>query len=100
MFIFVLKTELCKRRLSLHCVNGDFEAECVNDACYFSEVTLESENDTISEFCVKGRLKEHVGFWREELEAPEAVLSVIESGYVLQSKSMPASFCAKESVVS
>ena len=40
-------------------------------------------------FCVKGRLKEHVGFWREELEAPEAVLSVIESGYVLPLKSMP-----------
>ena len=46
-------------------------------------------------FCVKGRLKEHVGFWREELEAPGAVLSVIESGYVLPLKSKPDPFVQK-----
>ena len=75
--------------------DGDFEAECVNDASYFSEVTLESEKDTVSEFCVKDRLKEHAGFWKEELEASEAVLSVIESGYVLPLKFMPDPFVQK-----
>ena len=31
---------------------------------------------------VKGRLKSHLAFWESELQAPQAVLSIIESGYV------------------
>ena len=32
---------------------------------------------------VKGRLKANLAFWRDVLQAPPAVLNVIESGYVL-----------------
>ena len=38
---------------------------------------------------MKGKLKEHVQFWKEELKAPDSVLSVIEEGYVLPLKSSP-----------
>ena len=31
---------------------------------------------------VKCRLKEHISFWKEELVAPQSVLSIIESGYM------------------
>ena len=32
---------------------------------------------------VKGRLQEHISFWKEELQASSFVLCTIESGYVL-----------------
>ena len=41
---------------------------------------------------VQGRLKERILFWKEVLEAPEAVLRTIESGYVLPLKSEPTTF--------
>ena len=54
------------------------------------EVTLLS-HDIISNVIptVKGRLKEHISFWKEELVAPQSVLSIIESGYALPLKSEP-----------
>ena len=42
-----------------------------------------------SPVCVKGRLRERLTFWREELKASEFVLGTIESGYVLPIKSVP-----------
>ncbi|ETW96471.1 MAG: hypothetical protein ETSY2_46335 [Candidatus Entotheonella gemina] len=44
---------------------------------------------------VKGRLRNHIDFWREELQAPTYVLSTIESGYVLPLKSEPTPFVKK-----
>ena len=41
---------------------------------------------------VKGRLKEHLTFWREEIKAPSSVLDIIESGYVLPLMSSPQAF--------
>ena len=38
---------------------------------------------------VKGRLQEHLSFWKEELQASSFVLRTIESGYVLPLKSEP-----------
>ena len=42
--------------------------------------------------CVKGRLRESLTFWREELKASKFLLETIESGYVLPLKSMPPPF--------
>ena len=47
---------------------------------------------------VKGRLRNHIDFWREELQAPAYVLSIIESGYVLPLKSEPTHFVKKNQV--
>ena len=44
---------------------------------------------------MKGRLREHIPFWREELGAPQSVLSIIESGYVLPLKSEPPVWAQK-----
>ena len=52
-----------------------------------AEVTSEAISSTIA--TVKGRLKECVLFWKEELVAPQSVLSIIESGYALPLKSEP-----------
>ena len=41
---------------------------------------------------VKGRLQEHLSFWKEELQAPSFVLHTIESGCVLPLKSEPTPF--------
>ena len=51
------------------------------------EVTSEAINSTVA--TVKGRLKERVLFLKEQLVAPQSVLSVIESGYALPLKSEP-----------
>ena len=34
--------------------------------------------------CVKGRLREKVSFWKSELAARDVVVSIIESGYVIE----------------
>ena len=47
---------------------------------------------------VKGRLKRSVGYWREELNASEYILDVIEHGYVLPLISEPSSFVGKNQV--
>ena len=57
---------------------NEVEYVCVNEASDFSEITLEHSAHLV----VKGKLKEHIAFWREELAAPESVLNVIESGYM------------------
>ena len=44
---------------------------------------------------IKGRLKEMLDFWRDELEAPAFILDVIEHGYVLPLKSEPTPFIGK-----
>ena len=44
---------------------------------------------------VKGRLKEHLSYWREELQAPPPILDIIEHGYVLPLKSEPTPFARK-----
>ena len=41
---------------------------------------------------IKGRLREHSCFWKEELHASPVVLSIIDSGYVLPLKSEPTPF--------
>ena len=41
---------------------------------------------------VKGRLRERLSFWIEELNASAFVLDVIEHGYVLPLKSEPVPF--------
>ena len=38
---------------------------------------------------VQSRLRENIGFWRDVLKAPEAVLDTIDSGYVLPLMSEP-----------
>ena len=47
---------------------------------------------------VKGRLKEKLGFWREELQPAPSVLDIIENGYVLPLKSEPTPFVGKNQV--
>ena len=64
-------------------VDGDVTLSSYDLLCP-AEVTCDSVRLT-----VKGRLKEHILFWREELVAPQPVLSIIESGYVLPLKSEP-----------
>ena len=69
----------------------EVEYVCVNEASDFREITLEHS----AQLVVKGKLKEHIAFWREELTAPESVLNVIESGYVLPMKALPSPFIRK-----
>ena len=68
---------------------GDLEEVTLlsHDIMCAAEVTSEAVSNVIP--TVKGRLKEHISFWKEELVAPQSVLSIIESGYVLQLKSEP-----------
>ena len=58
-----------------------------HDIMCAAEVTSEAISNVIP--TVKGRLKEHISFWKEELVAPQSVLSIIESGYALPLKSEP-----------
>ena len=67
---------------------GVFEPVCGDYVDYFPEVPD-------LECCVKGKLKKNIEFWKNELKAPEAVLNVIERGYVLPLKSMPDSHALK-----
>ena len=41
---------------------------------------------------VKGRLKNHISFWREVIKAPATIISTIEGGYVLPLKSEPTPY--------
>jgi hypothetical protein len=41
---------------------------------------------------VKGRLKKHISFWRDEIKAPTAIINVIDTGYVLPLKSEPTPY--------
>ena len=68
---------------------GDLEEVTLlsHDIMCAAEVTSEAVSNVIP--TVKGRLKEHTSFWKEELVAPQSVLSIIESGYVLPLKSEP-----------
>lgn len=63
---------------------GDFvdSGEELESSGYFLEAGKEAA-------FVKGKLREHLHFWREELKAPDSILNVIESGYVLPLKSPP-----------
>ena len=74
---------------------GDLE-EVLSPACEVTcaaEVTSEAISSDMT--TVKGRLKEHVSFWKEELVAPQSVLSIIESGYALPLKSEPPRWSQK-----
>ena len=44
---------------------------------------------------VKGRLRERLQFWRDEIEAPASVLDTIEGGYVLPLMSQPTPFSCR-----
>ena len=85
---------VCVDEVSVGCVNGDMYASCeldpvcVDDADYHSVIREENCEPTEG-LCVKGRLRENVSFWKGELAAPDAVVSIIESGYVLPLKSLP-----------
>ena len=41
---------------------------------------------------VKGRLKNHISFWREVIKAPATIISTIDGGYVLPLKSEPTPY--------
>ena len=66
----------------------------VQDVLCSAEVTSESVSGM--KLPVKGRLKEHIPFWRKELGASKSVLSIIESGYVLPLKSEPPEWARKK----
>ena len=44
---------------------------------------------------VKGRLKERLSFWKDELKVSAFILDVIEHGYVLPLKSEPTPYMGK-----
>ena len=50
---------------------------------------IEAVASDVCDMSVQGRLKEKASFWRDVIKAPESVLSVIESGYILPLKSEP-----------
>ena len=56
------------------------------------EVAIDDISVPIS---VKGRLRDNLMFWKEVLEAPPAVLDIIESGYVLPLMSELTPFSGK-----
>ena len=58
----------------------------------FWETEITEPGEQASLPLVKGRLKEHLPFWREEIKAPSSVLDIIESGYVLPLMSSPQAF--------
>ena len=68
---------------------GDLEEVTLlsHDIMCGAEVISEAISNVIP--TVKGRLKEHILFWKEEIVAPQAVLSIFESGYALPLKSEP-----------
>ena len=76
--------------MSLECqpVGDDFEWENSEDDCW-EELESSGYCPEGGKIIVKGKLREHVHFWREELKAPESVIDVIEKGYVLPLKSLP-----------
>ena len=49
---------------------------------------------------VKGRLKEHLYFWKNNLEASSFVLNIINHGYILPFSSVPPPFYAKNNLSS
>ena len=62
------------------------EDVCSIDEVYDDRRILEVEAVASEPGCVmsvQGMLKEKAGFWRDVLMAPQPVLSIIESGYVL-----------------
>ena len=51
------------------------------------------ESDTLlGRVVVKGRLKEHISFWRDEIRAPSTIISILGSGYVLPLKQEPTPY--------
>ena len=71
-------------------VSNDTDSDEGNVSCNCDECFLVFEEKlTAPHVCVKGRLKEHVAFWKDEIGAPQLVIDVINSGYVLPLKSMP-----------
>ena len=50
------------------------------------------EPDSMGEVVVKGRLKKHISFWKEEIKAPAAILDTIEVGYILPLKFEPTPY--------
>ena len=74
--------------------NHDFSASAydINETCFEKGDFLEREYSQLSQGShgVRGRLKRQVFAW-EEIEAPNAVLSVIKEGYKLPLLPIPAS---------
>ena len=75
---------------------GDREEGAGDNLCVEFSQSWELENqDPQSQpvpITVKGRLRESIQFWEEQLQAPDAVLNTIKSGYVLPLKSEPTPF--------
>ena len=100
----MIVTRACVDDMSFDCVQTEPEQadsmllpcteECAvcDDECdmlsYFDEVAFDV-GVCAPGMSVKGRLREHVKFWQEVLEAPQSVIDVIKSGYVLPLKTMP-----------
>ena len=83
----------CVDEASIDCDSGvcdvlELDPVWEEDSDYLS-VTEVAIQETARGLCVKGRLKENVSFWKSELAAPDAVVSIIETGYVLPLKSLP-----------
>ena len=94
----------CVDEVSIGCDSAECDSECVecgleeldpvyddydDDVVIDQSMSMRAISEPSKGLCVKGRLKENILFWRNELAAPNAVLSIIESGYVLPLKSMP-----------
>ena len=58
---------------------------------------MEADEMDLGSDCVvvKGRLKEHVPFWKDTLRASATIISTIESGYVLPLKSEPTTYSCR-----
>ena len=100
----MIVTRACVDDMSFDCVQTEPEQadsmllpcteECAvnDDECvmlsYFDKVAFDL-GVCAPGMSVKGRLREHVKFWQEVLEAPQSVIDVIKSGYVLPLKTMP-----------
>ena len=67
---------------------GCWDGSSPGDRCWETEAVEQGTQVT----CVKGRLKEGLQFWREEIVAPASVLDTIEQGYVLPLMSQPTPY--------
>ena len=56
------------------------------------EWEMEGNPTALHRVTVKGRLKQSISFWKEEIRACAAVIGVIENGYVLPLKSEPTAY--------
>ena len=70
-----------------------FTSNTIADTHHFWESESTSLKDSASaHISVKGRLKEHVHYWENELQAPSFIIDTIRNGYLLPLKSTPSAY--------